>query len=68
MNEECLLSGNIQTHSLGGGGLGKLTSLKIWAGVEVKPKPFMGGSMDISGVTQKSGAFIEDQASCKLTG
>ena len=24
-------------------GLGKLTSLKIWAGVEVKPKPFMGG-------------------------
>lgn len=33
-----------------------------------KPKLFMWGSMDISGATQKSGVFIKDQASRKLTG
>ena len=48
VSEECLLSGNIQTHSAvsletARRGLRKLISLKVWAGVEVKPKPLMGG-------------------------
>ena len=70
MNEKCLLSGNIQTHSAASletarrRGLKKLISLKIWAGGGGgQTKTFHKGSMDISRATQKSGVFIRDQAS-----